>query len=156
MSSELDILSRQLDRIDYAAVSQDTVAIKQLTAELRTLEKALREELYRAQNPPFTGRSDSWQAACGKARGETEALREELDQAKRTAITEILALNSTLRDQGRRLTAAEQRNAELERLLMAVSNDWLSGVRVPSPGTWFRERDELMTKPTESEQANEN
>lgn len=28
---------RQLDRIDYAAVSQDTFAIKSITAELRTM-----------------------------------------------------------------------------------------------------------------------
>lgn len=42
----------------------------------------LREQLYRAENPAFNGRLDSWQAACGKARGESESLRNELRELK--------------------------------------------------------------------------
>lgn len=42
----------------------------------------LREQLYRAENPEFNGRLDSWQAACGKARGESESLRNELRELK--------------------------------------------------------------------------
>lgn len=45
------------------------------------------------------------------------ALREELAQTKRTAITEIEALHRTMYGQAKDLTAAEQRNAELIELL---------------------------------------
>lgn len=48
---------------------------------LKAERDALREEVYRAQNPPFNGRLDTWQAACGKARGETEVLHKRLTVA---------------------------------------------------------------------------
>ncbi len=41
------------------------------------------------------------------------ALREELAQTKRTAITEILALNSTLREQAKSLAAMSDRELEI-------------------------------------------
>jgi len=62
---------------------------------------------------------DSW-IPWTAAQSELAALREELAEAKRTAMTEILALNSTLKNQAKELAAAEQRNAELVERLQSV------------------------------------
>lgn len=70
---------------------------------------------------------------------ELAALREERDSFQRVGIKTM-----------ERLKAAYQRNATMTELLSEVSNDWLTGVCLGSPGTWFRRRDELMAKSTES------
>lgn len=50
--------------------------------EIARLRAEVQEWKYRAENPAFTGRLDSWQAACGKARGETESLRAQLTEVR--------------------------------------------------------------------------
>lgn len=50
--------------------------------EIARLRAELQEWKYRAENPAFNGRLDTWQAACGKARGETEKLRTKLAEVR--------------------------------------------------------------------------
>lgn len=50
--------------------------------QIDRLRAELQEWKYRAENPAFNGRLDTWQAACGKARGETERLRAKLTEVR--------------------------------------------------------------------------
>ena len=51
-----------------------------LTAELLKERDTLRSQIERLQNPPFTGKLDSWQAACGKACTERDELRAQVER----------------------------------------------------------------------------
>ena len=75
-----------------------------VASEKDDLIAALREEL---------SQRDSFESLYNAAIDERDALREELDQTKRTAITEILALNSTLREQAKSLAAMSDRELEI-------------------------------------------
>lgn len=92
-----------------------------------------------------SGSGINWRKSCEAAQSELAALREELAVAKHEIENRISAEVGAIEA----LTAAEHRNVALVELLAEVSNDWLTGVCLGSPGTWFRRRDELMTKPTE-------
>ena len=50
-----------------------------LCESYRTQVESLTRELYQATNPPFTGKTDSWQAACGKARTERDEARAQVE-----------------------------------------------------------------------------
>lgn len=80
------------------------------------------------------------------AQSELAALREELDNTKRIAITEIEALSRTLRNQAKEMAAAEQRNASL----ISQLKHFASCADVRQVGTLAMDAVARLTKPTES------
>jgi len=94
--------------------------------------------------------ADKFIANYGTAQSELAALREELGQVKRTAMTEILALNSTLNNQAKELAAAEQRNAELSELLGEVLSEVPHGWGESFTDSELAESIRQAIKPTES------
>ena len=67
---------------EYEKLHQRISQLVKRNDEFEIENRELREKLYRAENPEFNGRLDTWQAACGKARGEAESLREENKKLK--------------------------------------------------------------------------
>lgn len=62
---------------EYEKLHQRISQLVKRNDEFEIENRELREKLYRAENPEFNGKLDTWQAACGKARGEAETLRKE-------------------------------------------------------------------------------
>lgn len=50
----------------------------------------LTKDLYAATNPPFTGKIDTWQAACGKARRERDDALAEVERLRALSVEHIL------------------------------------------------------------------
>ena len=93
--------------------------VLQADAELRTLRaqvERLTRELYQATNPPFIGKTDSWQAACGKARTERDEAR-----------TQVESLQAEVNEQARLNGMGAERELALMakvEILQAASVEW--------------------------------
>ena len=69
----------EIERLTTLVADIHLLGIKQLKSQRDEIER-LTAALCAATNPPFTGKADTWQAACGKARSERDEARAQIER----------------------------------------------------------------------------